>query len=90
MPDRSDRTLEWEVRSLPLLRSTVIPHFQQYPLLSGKQRDFQAFDAICERMAGGHHRSAAGLVEIVRIAGGMNPSGKRGYPPAMIIEALMR
>ena len=89
-PDRSDRTLKWEVRSLPLLRSAVIPHFLEYPLLSGKQRDFLAFAAICERMAGGHHRNAAGLVEIVRPAGGMNPSGKRGYPPAMIIEALMR
>ena len=89
-PDRSDRTLKWEVRSLPLLRSVVIPHFQRYPLLSGKQRDFQAFAAICGRMAEGHHRSSAGLAEIVRIAGGMNPSGKRGYSPAMILETLMR
>jgi hypothetical protein len=90
-PDRSDRTLKWEVRSLPLLRSVVIPHFLRYPLLSGKQRDFQAFAAICERMAEGHHRRrTAGLVEIVRLASGMNPSGKRGYPTAMILEGLMR
>ena len=83
-PDRSDRTLKWEVRSLPLLRQFVIPHFLQYPLLSGKQRDFQAFAAICGRMADGQHRSAAGLGEIVRLASGMNPSGKRGYPTATI------
>jgi hypothetical protein len=39
-PDRSDRTLKWEVRSLPLLIERVVPHFYRYPLLSGKQRDF--------------------------------------------------
>ena len=26
-PDRSDKTLKWEVRSLPLISSDVIPHF---------------------------------------------------------------
>src|SRR5258708_18284496 len=29
-PDRSDKTLKWEVRSLPLLVERVIPHFQRY------------------------------------------------------------
>src|SRR5918996_2880883 len=33
-PDRSDRTLKWEVRSLPLLVSRVIPHFVTYPMRS--------------------------------------------------------
>src|SRR6266540_1359592 len=27
-PDRSDRTLKWEVRSLPLLRAKVVTHFR--------------------------------------------------------------
>ena len=35
-PDRSDRTLKWEVRSLPLLVARTTPHFRRYPLLSGK------------------------------------------------------
>lgn len=47
-PDRSDRTLKWEVRSLPLLLSVVIPHFRQYPIQSGKRRDFELFADICE------------------------------------------
>ncbi len=87
-PDRSDRTLKWEVRSLPLLVDRVIPHFRRYPLLSGKQRDFELFASVCERMVRGEHRSAAGLSEIVRLAGAMNPSGKRGYAPAMILQSL--
>ena len=29
-PDRSDKTLKWEVRSLPLLIERVIPHFHRF------------------------------------------------------------
>jgi LAGLIDADG endonuclease len=49
-PDRSDRTLKCEVRSLPLILDRVIPHFRRHPLLSGKQMDFELFAEICERM----------------------------------------
>ena len=87
-PDRSDRTLKWEVRSLPLIVERIIPHFETHPMLSGKQRDFDLFAAICERMVRGEHRGFEGLQEIVRLAGEMNPSGKRGYPPAVILGSL--
>src|ERR687886_698164 len=42
-PDRSDRTLKWETRRLEDLLERVIPHFERYPLLSSKQRDFERF-----------------------------------------------
>jgi hypothetical protein len=87
-PDRSDRTLKWEIRSLPLIVDRVIPHFRRYPLLSGKHRDFELFASICERMVRGEHRHAPGLREIVRLAGQMNPSGKRGYRPEEILQTL--
>jgi hypothetical protein len=87
-PDRSDRTIKWEVRSLQLLLDRVIPHFRQYPLRSGKQRDFELLAGICDRMARGEHRQTVGLSEIVRLAGEMNPSGKRGYSPESIIASL--
>lgn len=87
-PDRSDRTLKWEVRSLPLIIERIVPHFRRYPLLSGKRNDFELFAEICERMARGEHRRADGLKEIVRLAGSMNPSGKRGYRPEQIIQTL--
>lgn len=89
-PDRSDRTVKWETRSLEPIRANVIPHFEQYPMLSGKQRDFERFADICERMARGEHRLRSGLVEIVRLAGEMNPSGKRGYPVELIIRNLTK
>ena len=87
-PDRSDRTLKWETRRLPLLLERVIPHFKAYPLLSGKRRDFELFADICERMARREHRTVLGLSEIVSLASAMNPSGKRGYQAGMILEQL--
>jgi hypothetical protein len=87
-PDRSDRTLKWEVRSLSLLVTRIIPHFKAYPLLSGKRSDFELFARICERMTMKEHLRAAGLQGIVRMAARMNPSGKRGYCARKIIEEL--
>jgi hypothetical protein len=88
-PDRSDKTLKWEVRSLPLLVERVIPHFRRFPMRSGKQRDFEAFADICGAMTRGEHRSAVGLSEIVRRANLMNPSGKRGYMEGEILRSII-
>ncbi len=87
-PDRSDRTLKWEVRSLPLLVGCIVPHFRDYPLLSAKRDDFELFASICERMARRQHRTVDGMRVIVEMASRMNPSGKRGYRPEGILEAL--
>ncbi len=87
-PDRSDKTLKWEVRSLPFIVERVIPHFRRYPMRSSKQKDFELFAEICERMEHLLHREVDGLLEIVRLAGQMNPSGKRGYLPVAIQGSL--
>ena len=50
-PDRSNKTVKWEVRSLPLLIERVIPHFQRYPLRSGKSNDLELFASTCGAMA---------------------------------------
>src|ERR1035441_6045956 len=36
-PDRSDKTLKFEVRNVWDLVSKVIPHFEAFPLMSSKQ-----------------------------------------------------
>jgi hypothetical protein len=87
-PDRSDKTLKWEIRSLLPIVDRILPHFRRYPLLSSKQKDFELFDLICEAMARSEHRSMSGLNEIVRLAGQMNPSGKRRYLPVQILQSL--
>ena len=87
-PDRSDKTLKWETRRLEDLLGRVIPHFEQYPLLSGKRFDFACFASICRSMADGEHRTTSGLSKIVELVAGMNPSGKRRYETEAILASL--
>jgi hypothetical protein len=87
-PDRSDRTLKWEIRRLQDLLDRVIPHFEKYPLISGKRLDFQRFAAVCKLLAVGAHRTTEGLIEIVELARDMNPSGRRRYDAAAILAKL--
>jgi hypothetical protein len=87
-PDRSDRTLKWETRRLDELVDRVIPHFVRHPLLSGKQFDFERFAFVCRLMADGEHRRREGLIKIVAIARGMNPSGKRRYDTEAVLAKL--
>ena len=84
-PDRSDRTLKWETRRIEDLLDRVIPHFEEYPLLSGKRYDFERFASVCRKMALGAHRRGDGLIEIVELVRGMNPSGHRRYTAEAIL-----
>jgi hypothetical protein len=87
-PDRSDRTLKWESRRLEDLLERVIPHFEKFPLLSGKRLDFERFAHVCRLMAEGAHRNRSGLEEVVELARAMNPSGKRRYDAEGILASL--
>lgn len=78
-PDRSDKTLKFEVRSVDDLIERVIPHFEETPLISSKQHDFQLFAEICRRMADGDHLEEDGFNRIVELVFEMNPSGIRKY-----------
>ena len=79
-PDRSDRTLKYEVRSVPELLANVVPHFRQYPMLSAKQRDFENLAAICEMMSRGEHLTDNGFNRIATMAAEINSTGKKKYP----------
>ena len=87
-PDRSDKTLKWETRRLEDLLGRVIPHFRAWPLMSGKQRDFEQFAAVCELMAEGAHLTREGLIRIVELARVMNPSGRRRYDAEAVLAML--
>ena len=87
-PDRSDKTYKWETRRLEDILGRVIPHFERYPLLSGKRSDFERFAQVCRLMAAGGHRSSGGLVRIVELISDMNPSGRRRYDAEAILASL--
>jgi hypothetical protein len=66
------------------------PALIRYPLLSAKQLDFERFAFACGLMADGEHRSRAGLIKIVSIVRGMNPSGRRRYDADELLVNLIR
>ena len=87
-PDRSDKTLKFEVRTIGDLVSKVIPHFRRNPLMSSKKADFDRFAGICELVNEGEHLEREGFETIVRLAMEMNPSGKRKYFGSEILDSL--
>jgi LAGLIDADG endonuclease len=87
-PDRSDKTLKYEVRDLPSLLARVIPHFERYPLMSSKRRDFETFAMICRMLDRGRHLSREGLQEIATLAVTMKPSGKRRFQLRELIDYI--
>ncbi len=89
-PDRSDRTVKWETRRLEDILERVIPHFVNYPLLSGKRRDFERFAVVCGYMRHGAHRTREGLIQIVKIVSEMNPSGRRRYGAEEVLAQLLQ
>lgn len=83
-PDRSDRTLKYEVRSISELVEKVIPHFEKYPLISGKNRDFKIFTDICKKLLKKQHLTVEGFNKIVHEALALNPSARKKFPRAKI------
>ncbi len=84
----SDKTYKYEVRSLDMLIEKIIPHFERYPLLSSKQRDFEKFKLICEWMKEKKHTSKSTLVDLVNIACSMNSSGTRKYTKESLLRLI--
>ena len=87
-PDRSDKTLKFEIRNVSELVAKVLPHFKAYPLMSSKKADFERFARICELVDNGRHLEQEGFEEVVQLAMEMNPSGKRKYIGSEILNSL--
>src|SRR3989338_8015234 len=88
--DMKDKTLKYEVRSLNDLLTKVIPHFEQYPLMSGKSKDFKLFKRVCILMEKKKYVTLGGLKEITKLAFKMNPSGLRRYTRDEILSVARR
>jgi LAGLIDADG endonuclease len=87
-PDRSDRTLKWETRRLEDLLERVIPHFERFPLLSGKRVDFERFASVCRLMGWELIETGSAWSRSSSSARDMNPSGKRRYDSEALLASL--
>ena len=86
--DYSDKTVKFEIRDHKELMTKVIPHFQKYPFISAKQKDFNLFVRICGMVDARKHLTRNGFVEIVELAYQMNSSGKRRRTKDIILKDL--
>ena len=84
----SDKTLKYETRNLNTLLTKIIPHFEKYPLQSGKQKDFEIFKKVCQKMNKSEHLTKKGIIEIAELVSKMNLSGKRDYDKAIILNSF--
>lgn len=87
-PDRSDKTVKFEIRKVDDLVQVVIPHFEAYPLLSSKAEDFLCFSQVCRLVKAKQHLELNGIREIVKLAMRMNSTGKRKYQEDEILNSL--
>ena len=85
---KSDRTYKYESRSVSDLTRLIIPHFQQYPLVGSKAKDFKIFANICKKVQANLHMNRDELAEIVEQAYEMNPSGKRKHDKRDLLRKL--
>jgi len=85
---RTDRTYKYEVRSVKDLVKRIIPHFERYPLKGAKAEDFERFAKICKMVHANLHLNKQHLKEIIDLAYGMNPSGKRKYSRKDLLRVL--
>ena len=75
-PGKRDKTLVYVVRDRKDLLRKVIPFFEQYPLQTEKQKDFEKFRRIIQMMEVNDHLKLEGFEKIVRLAFSMNANGR--------------
>ena len=70
--NQRDQTVVLVVRNRQDLVEWVVPFFEQFPLRSSKQREFQTFAMIIRAMDRGEHLTKSGMTQILRKAFAMN------------------
>ena len=76
LPTKRDKTQVYVVRDRNDLLRKIIPFFERYPLQTEKQKDFETFRIIVQRMESDEHLTPEGFEEIVRLAFSMNAGGR--------------
>ncbi len=71
--------LRFSVKRRRDLVDRVIPFFEERPLVTAKQRDFERFAAVLQMMQAGLHLHEAGLREIAAITQTMNRRKRSRY-----------
>ena len=87
---RRDSNYKYETRNIDDITSIIIPHFEQYPLLTSKAEDFQIFKQICLMIKKSLHLNREGLREIINLSYRMNEAGQRKYSKQELLTYTAR
>lgn len=68
----SNGVVHYSVGSRKDLLGVIIPHFDKYPLVSFKRKDYELFKAIVIIMDQGEHKTTSGLLKIVSLKTSLN------------------
>lgn len=85
---KQDRCYKYETRCLSDLHRKIIYHFDRFPLMGSKQKDYLIFRSIVFHMRENGHKNPEILKNIISQAYMMNPSGKRKYNKEELLSKL--
>jgi LAGLIDADG endonuclease len=68
----NNKALIYQVRNLNEITKVIIPHFENYPLITQKQSDFLLFKEIIKLMDKNEHLNKDGLVKIINLKASLN------------------
>ncbi|MBI2416229.1 MAG: LAGLIDADG family homing endonuclease [Candidatus Kerfeldbacteria bacterium] len=87
---KRDQNYKFEVRSISDLVKYIIPHFEQYPLHTSKQRDFETFKVVCKLIQNNQHLSRDGIKKVIILASYMNEAGQRKYSAERLLKMVSK
>jgi len=67
-----NKALIYQVHNLNEITKAIIPHFENYPLITQKQSDFLLFKEIVKLMEKNEHLTEDGLVKIINLKASSN------------------
>ena len=80
----------YAVKNVKDIYSFILPHFNKYPLLTQKQRDFKLFQTIVNLIIQNQHTTPDGLKKIVELRAslnnGLSPALAKGFPGIKPVE----
>ena len=68
----NNKAVIYQVRNLNEITKVIIPHFENYPLITQKQSDFLLFKEIVKLMDKGEHLNKEGIVKIINLKASLN------------------
>jgi hypothetical protein len=77
--NKQKNTIKYSVAGIKDLKTIIIPHFENYKLLTQKGADFILFKRIIEIMNNNGHLTLDGLYQIINIKASMNFGLKNNF-----------